>query len=74
MNAPPHVRRPNRLVGQPIRRIEDERLLRGQGTYIADFRLPDMLHAAILRSPLAHARVTALDIAAARALPACMRS
>jgi carbon-monoxide dehydrogenase large subunit len=55
MTAPSSVSRPNRLVGQPIRRIEDARLLTGQGTYVADFHLPDMLHAAILRSPLAHA-------------------
>jgi aerobic carbon-monoxide dehydrogenase large subunit len=69
MNAASQVTRPNRLVGQPIRRTEDARLLQGRGTFIADFRLPDMLHAAILRSPLAHARVTALHTDAARMLP-----
>jgi carbon-monoxide dehydrogenase large subunit len=65
----PGVPRPNRFVGQPIRRTEDARLLTGQGTFIADFHLPDMLHAAILRSPVAHARVMALDTRAARAVP-----
>lgn len=49
-----------RYVGQPVRRIEDARLLRGQGRFVDDIRLPGTLHAAFVRSPHAHARVAAL--------------
>ncbi len=58
-----------RFVGKPIRRREDPRLLTGQGTYVGDMALPGMAHAAILRSPYAHARIRRIDGAeAARAL------
>ena len=52
-----------------MRRIEDPRLLTGRGKYAADFRLPGMLQAAVLRSPHAHARLGAIRAKAARALP-----
>ena len=39
------------LVGRPMKRVEDPRLLKGIGTYTDDLRLPGMLHAMILRSP-----------------------
>jgi carbon-monoxide dehydrogenase large subunit len=55
--------------GQPLRRIEDPRLLTGRGKYAADFRLPGMLHAAVVRSPHAHARLGAIRAKAALALP-----
>ena len=55
--------------GQPLRRIEDPRLLTGRGKYAADFRLPGMLHAAVMRSPHAHARLGAIRAKAALALP-----
>src|SRR6185503_18466674 len=55
--------------GQPLKRVEDPRLIKGLGTYVDDLRMPGMLHAAILRSPHAHARMTKIDTAAARALP-----
>ncbi len=58
-----------RLFGAPIKRREDPRLLAGQGCYIDDLALPGMLHAAVLRSPYAHARIRRLDVSAARALP-----
>src|SRR2546426_11483779 len=45
------------MIGASIRRTEDRRLLTGRGKYAADFRLPGMLHAAVLRSPHAHARL-----------------
>ncbi len=55
-------------IGAPIRRREDVRFVTGQGRYLDDIRLPDMLHAAILRSPHAHARVRRIDASAALAL------
>jgi carbon-monoxide dehydrogenase large subunit len=56
-------------VGHSLKRKEDERFLRGRGTYIDDVSLPRMLHMAILRSPVAHARIVSIDSSAARALP-----
>lgn len=55
-------------IGAPLRRREDVRFVTGQGQYLDDVRLPDMLHAAILRSPHAHARVRGIDASAALAL------
>src|SRR5581483_7682094 len=57
------------FVGQPIKRLEDRRLLLGQGRFIDDLVLPRMLHLAFVRSPHAHAAVRAVDDAAARATP-----
>ncbi|MEE2839549.1 MAG: xanthine dehydrogenase family protein molybdopterin-binding subunit [Acidobacteriota bacterium] len=48
-------------VGQPIKRREDPRLLTGRGTFVDDITMPNMHHAAILRSPRAHARVVSID-------------
>lgn len=56
-------------LGQPLRRLEDPRLLTGGGRFAADRVPPSTLHAVFLRSPHAHARVAAIDVAAARALP-----
>ena len=53
----------------PYPRKEDARLIRGQGTFVDDITLPGMLHAAILRSPLAHARIVSVDATAALAHP-----
>jgi len=58
-----------RLIGQGIDRVEDERLLRGQGAFVDDLQLPGMLHAAILRSTVAHGRLLRVDVSAARAMP-----
>jgi aerobic carbon-monoxide dehydrogenase large subunit len=52
-----------------IVRIEDHRFLTGRGRYVADAQRPGVLHAAVVRSPHAHALVRAVDTAAARALP-----
>jgi len=49
------------IFGAPVPRQEDRRFLTGTGTYIDDIDLPDMLHAAILRSPHAHARIRSID-------------
>src|SRR4051812_3231366 len=56
-------------VGTSVRRKEDYRLLTGAGRYVADLEATDALHAAFVRSPHAHARIRAVDLAAARALP-----
>jgi carbon-monoxide dehydrogenase large subunit len=50
-------------------RKEDPRFIRGKGHYVDDIQLKGMLHLAILRSPLAHARVISVDISAAQAHP-----
>jgi carbon-monoxide dehydrogenase large subunit len=50
-------------------RKEDARFIRGQGTYVDDITLPGLLHGAILRSPVAHARISAIDTLAASAHP-----
>jgi len=52
-----------------MKRKEDPRFVRGQGRYIDDLKLPGMLHGAILRSPLAHARIKSIDTSAALAHP-----
>ncbi len=57
-----------RFVGQSVKRREDPRLVAGRGTYVDDVVVPGMLHAAFVRSDLARARITRIDLAAARAL------
>jgi aerobic carbon-monoxide dehydrogenase large subunit len=52
-----------------LTRKEDARFIRGQGTYVDDVQLPEMLHGAILRSPVAHARIASIDTSAALAHP-----
>ena len=52
-----------------LTRKEDERFIRGQGHYVDDVQLPGMLHGAVLRSPLAHARIVSIDASAALAHP-----
>src|SRR3982074_1846909 len=49
----------------PLKRKEDPRFIRGQGNYVDYIKLPGMLHGAILRSPLAHARIVSIDKSAA---------
>src|SRR5215471_16178811 len=56
-------------TGQPLKRLEDPRLVTGNGSFVDDLRLPDMLYARVLRSPHAHARIRAIDSAAVRRLP-----
>jgi carbon-monoxide dehydrogenase large subunit len=57
------------LIGRPLHRQEDPRLLRGRGAYVADLSPPGVLHMAVLRSPHAHARIGARDFTEAAALP-----
>ncbi|MFT8243637.1 molybdopterin cofactor-binding domain-containing protein [Roseomonas sp. BN140053] len=58
-----------RFFGAPVSRNEDPRLLTGRALFVDDVELPGMLHAALLRSPHAHARIAGIDAAAARARP-----
>ncbi|HEX2413770.1 MAG TPA: molybdopterin cofactor-binding domain-containing protein, partial [Thermoleophilaceae bacterium] len=48
-----------------LQRKEDERFIRGKGRYLDDLNLPGMLHGAVLRSPLAHAKIVSIDTSAA---------
>jgi aerobic carbon-monoxide dehydrogenase large subunit len=58
-----------RYFGERIKRNEDPRLLTGQALYVDDVDLPNMLHAAFLRSPYAHARINGIDVSRAREHP-----
>jgi len=58
---------PTPYIGRSLRRREDHKFLNGRGRYVDDIKLPGMRYLAILRSPHAHARVTAIDLSAARA-------
>jgi len=55
-------------VGQSIKRTEDPRFIQGRGKYVANLKLSGMLHAAIKRSPYAHATINSIDISKAAAL------
>src|SRR5215467_6692245 len=58
-----------RGIGHSVKRKEDDRFIRGKGNYVDDVKLPNMLHMAILRSPLAHAKIRSIDTSRASALP-----
>jgi aerobic carbon-monoxide dehydrogenase large subunit len=58
-----------KLVGQSVMRKEDARLLTGETTWTDNIQLPGMLHLAVLRSPMAHARIDRLDASPALARP-----
>lgn len=57
------------FVGTPVERVEDLRLLRGRGQFVNDLHCEGMLHAAILRSSVAHGRIRSIDFTVARAMP-----
>jgi aerobic carbon-monoxide dehydrogenase large subunit len=59
----------NGYVGQAIRRKEDPPLITGRGRYVDDIQLPGTLHAVIVRSPEAHAKITSIDASPAEARP-----
>ena len=63
---PPHPHRAG--IGEPLRRLEDARLLTGQGCYSDDFNLAGQVYAVVVRSPHAHARITAIETGHARAM------
>ena len=56
-------------IGAPVRRKEDRRFLTGRGQFVDDVKLPNALHAAIVRSPHAHARILSIDIGPALEMP-----
>src|SRR5258708_2707030 len=57
--------RPKFALGKSVPRLEDDRLLKGAGCYTDDFDLPDALHACLVRSPHAHARILKIDFSEA---------
>ena len=59
----------NSFIGAPIERIEDLRLLRGKGVFIDDIEKDGMVHAAILRSNVAHGFLREVDVADAQLMP-----
>ncbi len=56
-------------IGHSVLRKEDPRFIRGKGNYVDDLKLPGMLHLAIVRSPMAHARIKSIDSEKALAIP-----
>ncbi len=68
MNTIPQIGR-SQWIGQPLRRLEDERLLRGSACFTDDHSLPGQAHAWFVRSPHPHAGIRAIDSANARAAP-----
>jgi carbon-monoxide dehydrogenase large subunit len=58
-----------RYTGARVKRSEDKRILTGTGRYVDDVQLPGMLHAAFVRSTIAHGRITRLDVEEARTAP-----
>ncbi|MCW8084340.1 xanthine dehydrogenase family protein molybdopterin-binding subunit [Sabulicella glaciei] len=56
-------------LSQSLRRVEDPRLLLGQGRYTDDIAFPGQVHGHVLRSPHAHAAITSVDATEARAMP-----
>src|SRR5258708_38380154 len=57
------------LLGSPIKRREDPRVITGQATYVDDIKLSGMLHMAVLRSPYGHAHIKRINTDAARKYP-----
>jgi carbon-monoxide dehydrogenase large subunit len=57
------------ILGTRVARVEDPRFLTGGGTYIANLDLPGALHVSYVRSPMAHARITNVDIDEAKSMP-----
>ena len=63
------MRAVNSFIGSPIERLEDLRFLRGRGEYVDDLFRKDVLHAAILRSSVAHGRIRSVELARALTVP-----
>ena len=58
-----------RFIGKPLPRKEDARLITGKGRFTDDFNLDGQTYAVMVRSPYPHARIVAIDVAAAKAMP-----
>ena len=67
---PAHTTTPPEIggIGHSLKRVEDARLIEGQGNFLDDISLPGMLYMALVRSPVAHARINGIDIEAAMAV------
>jgi carbon-monoxide dehydrogenase large subunit len=63
------MRTVNSFIGSPIERLEDLRFVRGRGQYVDDLHRPGMLHAAVLRSSIAHGRIRSIDPSDALKMP-----
>ncbi len=63
----------NAYIGRPMERVEDLRMVRGRGTYVADVNRPGQLYAVILRSSVAHGKIKTLDVTRALELPGVRR-
>ncbi|HEX5991855.1 MAG TPA: molybdopterin cofactor-binding domain-containing protein [Thermomicrobiales bacterium] len=63
------IEAPEKLVGKPVRRREDPKLMTGSGNFLDDIRLPGMCYAAVLRSPVAHAKIRGINTSRAKAMP-----
>ena len=61
------------LIGQSVKRVEDKRFITGKGKYTDDIVLPGMMHAYMVRSPYAHAKINSIDTSAAEALDGVMK-
>ncbi|MBC8258884.1 MAG: xanthine dehydrogenase family protein molybdopterin-binding subunit [SAR324 cluster bacterium] len=61
-------------MGQSVKRVEDQRFITGKGQYTDDIQLPGMTFATIIRSPLAHANITNIDLSAAKNAPGFVAS
>lgn len=57
------------MIGRPLKRLEDPKLVRGEGRYAGDHRPEGLVHLAVVRSPLPHARIKSIDVGAAKAMP-----
>jgi carbon-monoxide dehydrogenase large subunit len=68
MDTPPQIGS-SQWIGKPLRRLEDDRLLRGRACFTDDFSVPGQAHAWFVRSPHPHARIRSIDSALARAVP-----
>src|SRR5712672_2404321 len=60
---------PAKWVGQPIRRKEEDRLVRGKGIFVDDQKLTGMLHIRFVRASYGHAKIARIDVSKATALP-----
>src|SRR3954452_7806769 len=60
---------PMTVIGKPVRRLEDEPLITGRGSFVANLSFADELHMRVVRSPYAHATLHGVDTKAALALP-----
>src|SRR5215207_7750230 len=61
-------------IGQPVRRVEDQRFITGRGNYVDDIALPRQCYGVVVMSPHAHARIVNIDTSKAAAAPGVLGS